>query len=299
MEEIKKAFATLGETVGSRPKIKIMLRQFAWFVLSSAVVLKISPGFAQGNLVPPGAPAPVMKSLDQLEPRMPVSALPFVITQPGAYYLTTNLYGQASDYGIQILTNNVTLDLNGFALRGHTNSFDGIVIFQSSSNVVVSGGSLTGWGTGFYAVRGLARHSTYQQLTIVGNSFGVSCSDGSVIRDCMIGSNQRDGIDVNGNGSFVLNNTLAGNNSLGGPGNVALGVYGTANRIEGNHITVNNGGFGIYGNISGFTNNIVVRNSVIGAGVNNYSIISGNIVGPFINVTGTITNANPWANFSF
>jgi hypothetical protein len=58
---------------------------------------------AQGSLTPPpGAPAPVMKSLDQVEARTPVVAgQPEVaingsgtitISQPGSYYLTKNIW---------------------------------------------------------------------------------------------------------------------------------------------------------------------------------------------------------------
>jgi hypothetical protein len=42
--------------------------------------------------------------------------------------------------------------------------------------------------------------------------------------------------------------------------------------------------------------NVVIRNSAIGT--NSYSIGSQNIAGPLVTETGTVTNANPWANFS-
>jgi len=60
--------------------------------LVAAVILALCPtGFAQGSLTPPGAPAPTMKSLDQIEPRTIVNAVNtpgdagdmFVISQPG------------------------------------------------------------------------------------------------------------------------------------------------------------------------------------------------------------------------
>jgi hypothetical protein len=270
----------------------------ALLVLLTVVTFAPFTAFSQGSLAPSGPPAPSMKTLEQIEPRTVISSVPYTINQPGAYYLTNNLYGVANDYGIQILANNVTVDLNGFTLRGVTNAFDGLVIFQSSSNVTVCSGMVSGWGMGNYGIRGLGRHASLKNLTISGNSFGVSCEGGSIIQNCLIASNLRDGIDLNGAGSQVLNNTIANNNTLGGPGNAAVSVFGVNNRIEGNHVTVNNGGFGIYVSSSTSTNNIVVKNSVSGAGPNNYSVVAGNAVGPFINFSGTITNLNPWANFS-
>jgi parallel beta-helix repeat protein len=273
-----------------------MNTRHALLVLLTAVIITPFTAFSQGSLVPSGAPAPSMKTLEQIEPRTVISSVPYTINQPGSYYLTNNLYGVSSDYGIQIFANNVTVDLNGFTLRGVTNAFDGLVVFQSSSNVTVCNGMISGWGQGNYGIRGLGQHSSLKNLTISGNSFGVSCNAGSIIQNCLITSNQRDGIDLNGGGSQVLNNTIANNNTLGGFGNAAVNVIGVNNRIEGNHVTVNNGGFGIY--VFSSTNNIVVKNSVSGAGVNNYSVAPGNVVGPFINSSGTITNLNPWANFS-
>src|SRR5580698_3192796 len=87
---------------------------------------QLSTTFAQGSLTPPGAPAPTMKSLDQVEARTIVDAANtpgdasdlFIISQPGSYYLTANLAGASGKNGIEITTNNVTLDLNGFSLQG-------------------------------------------------------------------------------------------------------------------------------------------------------------------------------------
>jgi hypothetical protein len=54
-------------------------------------------------------------------------------------------------------------------------------------------------------------------------------------------------------------------------------------------------GYGISCNTSGFTNNIIIRNSVSGNGANNYSIANGNDVGP---VGTAATSTSPWANIS-
>jgi hypothetical protein len=235
----------------------------------------------------------------------------FVINRPGSYYLTTNVTGVASKYGIGIYASNVTLDLNGFALLGVSNAFDGLVIFGGYSNVVVRNGTLSDWGTGFFGIRALGRNALLEDLHVSGNSFGVLCVDGGVIRNCTINHNQRGGIDLQGAGCFIMNNTLAGNNLLNGPGNASLSVIGAHNRIEGNHVTsLTGGGFGIHiPAVAGSTNNLVFRNSVAGLGGANYSITAGNVVGPLIstayiypagNDVGPIGTAaaatSPWAN---
>lgn len=66
-----------------------------------------------GPLDPPGAPAPT----DSVKlPGTPISSLPFVISQPGNYYVTRNLSMATTGDGITIQASNVTVDLMGFEL---------------------------------------------------------------------------------------------------------------------------------------------------------------------------------------
>ena len=77
--------------------------------------LLLPSALPQGSLTPPGAPAPTMKTLNQIEPRTPISSLPFTISSSGSYYVTGNL-GITGQNGITINQDNVTLDLGGFTL---------------------------------------------------------------------------------------------------------------------------------------------------------------------------------------
>src|SRR4051812_21725528 len=87
-------------------------------LLLSTLSFPLSTAFAQGSLAPAGAPAPLMKTLDQLEPRTPISSVPYTITNAGSYYLTTNLTATAGNNGIIVSADHVTIDLNGFMLSG-------------------------------------------------------------------------------------------------------------------------------------------------------------------------------------
>ena len=95
---------------------------------------------AQGPLSPPGAPAPAMKTLTQIEPRTPISAT-MSISQPGSYYLTSDVAGQ-----ITIAANDVTLDLNGFTVRPETGDGIGILSGNPRTNVTIKNGSVVGNG---------------------------------------------------------------------------------------------------------------------------------------------------------
>ncbi len=112
-----------------------------------------------GDLDPPPGPiAPTMKTLDQVEARTPVQALPgdgsalHVISEPGSYYLTAAIAGEAGRDGIRIAASDVNLDLNGFTLRGVAGSGNGIRVEGTDGAgdpidaVTVGNGVVRGWG---------------------------------------------------------------------------------------------------------------------------------------------------------
>ena len=68
-----------------------------------------------------------------------------VISQPGAYYLTTNLVTVEFKHGIKIEASDVTLDLNGFSVIGGAESRDGITVRAFQTNITIINGIVTGW----------------------------------------------------------------------------------------------------------------------------------------------------------
>src|SRR5829696_360730 len=166
-------------------------------VLALWVHLAVSLGaFGQGALTPPGAPAPTMKTLAQIEPRAPISSVPFMITNSGSYYLTTNLVG-TSGHGIVISNSNVTVDLGGFTLRGGTGS--GIIVPVLCSNVWIRNGTVRDWGfNGLSNV--IAAASGVENVSSVNNGRdGISLSTGAVVRACVVISSGARGILVGPN----------------------------------------------------------------------------------------------------
>lgn len=137
---------------------------------------------AQGSLTPPGAPGPTMLTLSQIEPLIPISSAPYFILKPGAYYLTTNLTGNGSD-AIDIDTNGVTLDLNGFTISSTAVTGGAGVGFQANalSDITICNGHIAGGFTnnaGVYAGNGFTYGIAYFTATPPANIrvIGVSIS---------------------------------------------------------------------------------------------------------------------------
>lgn len=104
---------------------------------------------------PPGPIQSTMKSLAEVEPRIAINSINtpgdqyamFRITQPGSYYLTSDIVGEAGKGGIWISNGNVKIDLNGFSIRGVTGSGSGIAVAGSGASYCeVSNGAVWGWG---------------------------------------------------------------------------------------------------------------------------------------------------------
>jgi parallel beta-helix repeat protein len=124
------------------------------------------------------------------------------------------------------------------------------------------------------------------------NDYGIYVVSGTV-SGCHVENNVNDGIYADGPGCQIVGNTCLGNNRYG------IYLYDSDNRVENNHVTASGtAGIQVFSSPN-YVNNVIIRNTVIGNGTNNYVTPGAQVVGPLITTTGTITNSNPWANFSY
>ncbi len=134
-------------------------------------------------------PGPAPEPLDQVEPRVPISAETtpgdfdslFKITWPGTYFLTGNITGVAGKSGIEVAADDVTIDLAGFELIGAIGSLDGIHV-QQTRGLTVSNGTVRGWGRIGVDARA-AEDSQLIDLEAVGNEeTGYALGIGGAVR---------------------------------------------------------------------------------------------------------------------
>lgn len=197
-----------------------------------------------GPLIPPAGPiASTGKTLTDVEPRTAIDRTntpgdpnsTYRITQPGSYYLTGNITGEASKHGILIEASDVSIDLSGFAVVGVGGIFSGITS-QSSQyrNIIVRNGSVRNWGgSGITLISG--QNALIEDIIAVENgdrgisvgicsiirrciafansNLGIQCSHSCIVEACTIRDNDNIGLQV-GNDS-VMTNCTAVNNSSG------------------------------------------------------------------------------------
>lgn len=232
--------------------------------------------WAQGNLTPPGAPAPIFKTLDQVEPRTPISSIPIGITNSGSYYLTTNLTSATFGISLRSGVNDVTIDLNGFALAGTSNTPNSGISAPSSTNVTIINGTIRNWELGV----SLGPQSRLERLRILENrGGGASVGNNSVIRQCTVMNNVGSSISpaLNAGPNSLVEDCVVNSNATPS----AIKVFGSSTVTR--CLLVQNTGVGIVATSSECVISYchLAENSLDGIQVANRNLVAGNaIVGP-------------------
>lgn len=185
-----------------------MLKRFA---AVAAIVWTGAGTLCAGDLNPP--PGAIQATNRQTINQQAIASLPYVITQPGSYVLIGNLTGVAGQHGIDVQSDDVTIDLNGFALIGVSGSLDGISAGGFLSNLTVENGLIRSWGGA--GLNSNAENCQLDHLRASNNgSSGLRVGGDAEISHCVSNSNASAGIRTSG-GSTVSSCTA---NSNGGTG---------------------------------------------------------------------------------
>ncbi len=163
-----------------------------------------------------------------------ITSTPHVITTQGVYCLTGNLVTSiTSGNAIEIQTNNVTIDLNGFKIgglaAGPSTWATGIYAFQRK-NITIRNGSIRGFMQGINLL----------------DDHPYTTSSGHLVEDIRADGNTFRGILTLGTGNLIRNNQVI---NTGGSTvqNSAFGIYmsGPNNIVRGNIVNTTTGTTGV------------------------------------------------------
>jgi hypothetical protein len=266
-------------------------------VLALFVVAAMTGVVRGGPLDPPGAPS-ATGTLPQVEPRSPIppvgwnGTFPIVISTPGSYYFTRSVAATATNAdGIRVISDNVTLDLNGFTLFGWDKTATGIAVIGQHNGIRISNGVIRRWAVALdgWSQQGEADYSHVDHVTALDNSFAgiqigydseiIDCNasqndtgveaEYSIVRGCNVTDNATYGI-IGVDHSLVEDNKLW-NNGVGiwAKGAVTAGENTVRSNTSTNNV-VHDLEFGGTGNVSD-SNVVTCPGWVTGAGVQTFN----------------------------
>jgi hypothetical protein len=193
-----------------------------------------------GPLDPPSGPGPTMKTLQEVEPRTPLTigaVAQQLIDQPGSYYLTANVNRTATSPAILITADRVTIDLNGFSIVNGGTGTSAIVAggVGTRTGIAIRNGTIRGFTSSGIDL-GAARDVVIEDVVLDATGTGVSSTgedvvarrvtaqDGSIglslagararVEDCVVEDNTLTGISVAAY-AVITDCTVSSNGSRG------------------------------------------------------------------------------------
>ncbi len=210
------------------------------------------------------------------------AGFPVTITRTGSYRLTSDLFVIiATITGIQVTTDHVNIDLNGFSILCSLPGLacgggaGGIGVDASqASNLSVINGTIAGMGgTGISA----GANARIERVSVIENGGdGILVENLSIVTDNMVTGNNGDGIHVFGIACTITGNAISLSNGDG----IDVGANCT---VIGNTSTFNTG-YGLRTGFTGYVHNVFNNNN---GGNTNPQVSSGIEMG--MNICGADT----------
>lgn len=218
------------------------------------------------------APAPVT-----------ITSLPWAISTPGTYILNGNLTG---DRGIFVETDDVTIDLRGFTLRGAEPSGNGVTVLGQHVNLEIRNGVITGWSGHGIAADG-SFNGSFHDLRLFGNGgCGLRAGHVAVVEHVLAELNGGNGIQ--GFEAVLVKHSMSSGNLLWGFD------LGEGTLIEGASILHNGAGGLLVGSGAQVRDNAVRGNGWAGSkpSAPTDGCTLGSTAGIAVNGSGTLVERN-------
>ena len=216
-----------------------------------------------GSLEPSAPPAGTMKPLDQVEPRIAITSIPYTISTSGSYYLTKSL--SSSSGGITVSTNNVTIDLCGFEIYGPGSSatYNGINT-SGKTNVVICNGTIRDCYTAVNETNTASKGLLIKNIRVFNSKFvGIRVTNSATINGCTVATSGNTGI-LTGTNCVIEDNIVYGNTAAG-----VSGIY------DGNDCIIRHNN--VYGNTYGIrcVSRCLISENLVTSNIGGYGLLAG------------------------